>query len=236
MKRYLIRAGLGLVTLVALAYAAERFSDANRVQLFGDILAEVDTSEPVIALTFDDGPTDAATPEVLALLAEHGIKATFFVNGNMVERHPDAMRAIIDAGHEVGNHAWHHRRMMFVTPATVRRELGTTDQILRDLGYDGPLHFRPPYGRKLVSLPWVLSQQERLTVMWSVHSETFQPDQPASDIATKILDRTGPGDILLLHLMSRSNANSRAALPTVIEGLKDRGYTFLTVSELLEYR
>ena len=52
----------------------------------------------------------------------------------MVERHPDAMRAIIDAGHEVGNHAWHHRRMMFVTPATVRRELGTTDQILRDLG------------------------------------------------------------------------------------------------------
>ncbi len=236
MKRISIRLGLTLLILVALAWGVERFSDANRYQLFGKIIAKVHTEDKVIALTFDDGPTDEATPEVLKILADRGVIATFFVNGIAVERHPDAMRAIIAAGHEVGNHTWSHRRMMLVSPSAVRKELEPTDAILRDVGYEGPLHFRPPYGRKLFSLPLHLAREDRLTVMWSVAAETFQPDQTAEDIARRVLAQAGPGDIVMLHLMFRGNANSRAALPVIIDDLSARGYRFVTVSDLLSYR
>ena len=235
MNHILTRLSIAAVVLISLAYAAERYSDSNTQQLFGELINRVETDEKVIALTFDDGPSDAGATEVLKILQDRNVTATFFVNGNMVERFPDAMRKIIAAGHEVGNHTWTHRRMMFVPPNVVRQEIDQTDAILRDIGYDRLMHFRPPFGRKLVTLPRMLAQDDRLTVMWSVAAETFQPDQTAEDIATKMLEQTGPGDILLLHVMFKSNANSRAALPIIIDTLKDQGYRFVTVSDLLDY-
>lgn len=235
MKRLLTRLAVAALALIGLAYATERYSDSNTHQLFGKIINRVETDEKVVALTFDDGPSDTGAAEVLKILSDRNVTATFFVNGKMVERFPEAMRAIIAAGHEVGNHTWTHRHMMFVPPEVVRQEIEQTDAILRDNGYDRPLHFRPPFGRKLVTLPRFLARQDRLTVMWSVAAETFQPDQTAEEIASAMLQQTGPGDILLLHVMFRSNANSRAALPVIIDTLKDQGFRFLTVSELLKH-
>ena len=236
MRHVVKPAAIALILLAALSYGAERLSDMDRFQLFGDLVADVKTDDKVIALTFDDGPTDAYTPLVLQTLADRGIKATFFVTGHEAEKHPDAMRAIIDADHEVGNHSWSHRRMVAITPATARDEINKTDKILRDLGYDAPLHFRPPYGRKLISLPWVLHQQGRLTVMWSVNAETFEPGQTAQEIADLTLAQTGPGDIILLHPMYRSRDAARQALPMIVDTLLDRGYQFVTVSDLLTRR
>ena len=233
-----VAAGAGLL---ALLFGAWTYSSARTHQLFGELVHRVETPEKVVALTFDDGPTDRHTGEVLRLLEARDVRGTFFLVGEAVQRHPEAARRIVAAGHEVGNHSQTHQRMVFASPTFVAREVEATDAALRELGYDGPLHFRPPYGKKLVTLPWHLARTGRTTITWDVEPESFIPrDAPAEAPLTVAIDQEGgrvrPGSIVLLHVMFDARESTRQALPGIIEGLRDLGYRFVTVSELLALR
>lgn len=233
--RRLRLAGIAAVVLVAAAATGFwQLSKSRTFQLFGTIVPRVETTEKVVALTFDDGPTAQYTDAVLAQLVERGVTATFFLTGRETEENPDKARAIAAAGHELGNHSFSHSNMALMGGAAVRDEIERTDRALRAAGQDGPIHFRPPYGKKFFALPRYLEATGRTTVTWDIEPETF--DDVAADpkkIADHVLERARPGSIVLLHVMYGSRETSRQALPLIIDGLRGRGFSFVTVSELM---
>lgn len=174
---------------------------------------------------------------MLAILAAHKVRATFFLVGRDVDRHPDAVRRIIAAGHQVANHSYTHRRMVLHTRGFIKREIESTDAALRRAGWQGEIAFRPPYGRKLVVLPWYLKRHHRPTIMWNVDAaeEARDPSRPDL-VALQILKDVRPGAIILMHPMGALRAGSRKAIAPVIEGLTARGYRFVTIAELLRLR
>ncbi|MBB5917251.1 peptidoglycan/xylan/chitin deacetylase (PgdA/CDA1 family) [Nocardia transvalensis] len=116
-----------------------------------------------------------------------------------------------------------------MTP-TVRDEVERTDAEIRATGYRGPITFRPPYGKKLFALPKYLSDHDRTTVMWDVEPDS-SGDADTERIVRDTLDAVRPGSIVLLHAMHRPA--SRAAIPGIANGLRERGYRFVTVSRLI---
>jgi len=233
MRRYSLIA-LPLAFLLAIAAGLWQLSRNPEFQLFGTLITRVETSAPVIALTFDDGPTPAYTDAVLETLSAFDVRATFYVTGRETDAHMPQARAIVAAGHALGNHSYTHRRLVLVSPATVRDELSRTDAAIRAAGYTGRIDFRPPYGKRLLVLPWVLHQQNRTTVTWDIAPETGQY-QTAQEIAQYVLDAARPGSIVLMHLMYDDRETSRQALPLIITGLRERGFDFVTVPELTRH-
>ena len=224
-----------LCAAVAAGYGLLRLSKARTFQFFGDIVARVDTEQKAVALTFDDAPL-AADAEVLRLLAREGVRATFYCIGANIAKDPAAVAAIAAAGHELGNHTYSHRRMVFKTPGFVAREIERTDALIRASGYKGAITFRPPYGKKLLALPWYLSRHGVTSVTWDLEPDTYFPGD-AARIEEYVLNGAAPGSIILLHpLCGEACAADRAALPGIIKGLKARGYAFVTVSQLLALR
>ncbi len=218
----------------AAAFAAWRVADSRTFQLFGEIVPRVNTSRKLLALTFDDGPTPGGTAAVLKVLREKNVRATFFVTGRELEEHPEAGREIVAAGHELGNHSYSHARMVFVTPSFVRREVERTDELIRAAGYAGEIHFRPPYGKKLLALPLYLSGHGRKTVTWDVAPDSEAGAAQDSESLTRYArERARPGSIILLHVMYPARAESLKAVAGIVESLERDGYRFVTVSELL---
>jgi peptidoglycan-N-acetylglucosamine deacetylase len=223
-----------LVILFAAAVGVWNLSRSRDFQLFGKIVARVETSEKVVAITFDDGPTPEYTSGVLAVLREKGVKATFFLMGSDVEKNMAEARAIVADGHELGNHTFMHDDMTLASEEKAKSEVERTDAAIRAAGYTGPILFRPPFGKKLIGLPLYLSKHDRTTITWDVEPESFEEvAASAGNITAHVLERTRPGSIIILHVMYKARETSRAALPGIIDGLKERGYGFVTVSELL---
>lgn len=225
---------LVLAALAAVLIGVHFFSKSRTTQLFGGIIARVETERPVVALTFDDGPSVRFTPDVLTILRERGVKATFFLTGKETEENLPQARMIVSEGHQLGNHSYTHSNMMFMGPARIREEIERTDAAIRAAGYEGEIMFRPPYGKKLLTLPWYLSRHDRKTIMWDVEPESF-PDvaEDASALASHVIEQTRNGSIIIMHVMYRSREVSRQALPLIIDGLRQRGFEFVTVAQLL---
>ncbi|MEO3892535.1 polysaccharide deacetylase family protein [Nonomuraea sp. B5E05] len=225
-----------LVPLLAIflllgAVGLYQLMNARTFQLAGELTDRVTTDEKVVALTFDDGP-DEHTHEIIDVLAEQRVRATFFVVGTHVEARPQDARALVAAGHQLANHTYSHRRMVFVSPSTVASEIERTDAAIRLAGQRGEILFRPPTGKKLLVLPLYLADNRRRTVMWDV-----EPDSGKSPTAPEIVaaarEQTRPGSIILLHPWYGSGQNTREAIKDLIAGLREQGYRFVTVSELL---
>jgi chitin deacetylase len=225
---------LGLVVVLAAAYGAPRLSNLRSYQLFGHLVDRVDTTARVVALTFDDGPTPQGTDRILSTLRREGVRATFFFTGAELAAHPHLASRFVLEGHELGNHSFSHRRMVLKSPSFIRAELERTDALIRRAGYAGPIHFRPPYGKKLIGLPWYLSRSQRTTIMWDVDPDSSADVARSADrIVTHVLDNVRPGSIVLLHVMYPSREASLRSVEGVIRGLREQGYRFVTVSELL---
>lgn len=233
-KPTIITAG-GLVVVLAAAVTLWNVSSARTFQFFGDLVDRVETTEKVVALTFDDGPDPAGTQQVLGLLDAEQVPATFFLMGRDLAKHPELGRKIADAKHEIGNHTYHHQRMVGVLPSTVAREVEDTDAQIRRTGYSGDIHFRPPNGKKLFALPHYLKQHNRTTVMWDVEPDS-EGTPTTQQIVEETLRDTKTGSIILLHPMYAGRDQTRQALKPIITGLKERGYRFVTVSALLAGR
>ncbi|MEO3868462.1 polysaccharide deacetylase family protein [Nonomuraea sp. B12E4] len=220
-----------LVVLLLGAMGLYQLMNARTFQLAGELTDRVATNEKVVALTFDDGP-DEHTPEIIDILAEHRVRATFFVIGSHVEARPQDAQALVAAGHQLANHTYTHRRMVFVSPATVASEVERTDAAIRMAGQRGEILFRPPTGKKLLVLPLYLADTHRHTVMWDVEPDSGNIPT-ASEIVSAVREEARPGSIILLHPWYASGRNTREAIEALITGLRDQGYRFVTVSELL---
>ncbi len=231
MRRWAAGIGLVLAVTMVLAVGGYFLMNSRSFQLAGRLVDRTDMSDKVVALTLDDGPT-ALAPDVLRILADADVAATFYLNGRDLAARPDLGRAIAAAGHEIGNHTYSHRRMVFVTPRTVAAEVERTDQEIRRTGYRGPITFRPPYGKKLWTLPKYLSEHGRTTVTWDVEPDSAR-DANADQIVAETVDAVRPGSIILLHVMHEGRAASRAAIPRIVDELRADGYRFITVSDLI---
>ncbi|WP_040863656.1 polysaccharide deacetylase family protein [Nocardia niigatensis] len=230
-RRLLIGGALTLVVLALISVGLYTLMNSRTFQVAGRIVPRVDTTDKIVALTLDDGPSER-TPDILKTLAEVGIPATFYLIGSELAAHPDLGRAIAAAGNEIGNHTYNHQRMVFVTPGFVRDEVERTDAEIAKTGYRGPITFRPPNGKKLFALPWYLSRHDRTTVTWDVEPDSGK--SPNTDqIVAETLSKVHPGSIILLHTMYATGAPSLAAIPRIARALQDQGYTFVTVSQLL---
>jgi len=226
---------VGIVLLLVLG--GWKLSNARTFQLFGDLVHRVDTSEKIVALTFDDGPTPAFTLEVLKVLKEKGVPATFYLNGKDVAVSGASVRAIYADGHEIGNHSFNHKRLVFMSNEDIRSEVELSEQAIRAAGYTGPLTFRPPHGKKLFYLPYYLDSRDITTVMWDVEPEkSDEIGRDAARMTRFVGQQVRPGSIVLMHVMYQARGPSRAALPGVIDELRKQGYRFVTVSELLRRR
>ena len=192
-------AGVAALAAGGLIYA----SIAPTSQIFGStLIAGNDPSE--IALTFDDGPNDAATPHLLDVLARHNVRATFFMMGSYARQRPELVRAVAAAGHLIGNHTMTHPNLLLTSAGRVRLELAECSAILEDLIGEGVEYFRSPFGaRRPVVLR--IARELRLTpVMWNVTGFDWDPKGTEAiwkNLTAGILKNRarGNGSNLLLH-------------------------------------
>ena len=220
---------------VLLALASVRALARSRTfQLFGTLVAETSPRDSIVALTIDDGPVDPVVDSLIDVLRAHGAHATFFVTGGELAASRGAGAKLVAAGHELGNHTYTHRRMVLVSPGTIRYEVERTDSLVRAAGQRGPIWFRPPFAYKLVGLPRYLASTGRTNVMWSIEPDSYRDVAATSrGIVRHVLDRIRPGSIILLHPWYPSRRTSRDAIGPLVDSLHARGYRVETVGTLL---
>ena len=183
---------------------------------------------PIIALTFDDGPNTVITPQVLDLLEEHGIVATFFlIAQNITPESAEVVRRAVSMGCDIENHSVTHGFMDKMTAEEIRGEVqACTDRIVEITGR-APKFFRPPF----IAVNRTLYDSVDLTFICGVGCEDWVPDVSAEERARRVLANAADGQIVLLHDM-QWNMNTVEALKTIIPELKKRGYEFATVSRI----
>jgi peptidoglycan/xylan/chitin deacetylase (PgdA/CDA1 family) len=230
MLKWLVRGGVAIACLTSLAWGGLRLSTSRTYQMAGDLLNRVETSDSVVALTFDDGPTAIHTDSVLAVLAAYGVPATFFMVGQQMERNPEVVARVRAAGHELANHTYTHRRMVLKMPGTFRWEVERTDSLIRATGQQGEIMVRPPYGRRLLGLPLYLARDDRPVVLWNLEPDTYHSQ--ADGVVDYVLERVRPGSIIQLHVEIPGRRQNRAALPRILSEVQARGYRFVTLAEL----
>lgn len=185
-----------------------------------------------MALTFDDGSDAGNTQAILNILKDAGIKSTFFLTGKSAESHPDSARLIIQNGHEIGNHSYSHPQMTQLNiPAMIIELQKCESSISRAIGRYPIKLFRPPYGNyNSTVLTAVGSAGYPWTLMWTI--DTLDWNGTSTDrIVQKVLDNARPGAIVLMHV--GSGTNTAQALPVMIKELKNRGFSFIKLSEML---
>ncbi len=227
--------GLGLGGLAAAGLAAHGTWHRNS-WIFGRTITRLPGADPVVCITFDDGPNPDATRAILDVLAREQVSATFFVLGRHAERWPDLVRRAADDGHQLGNHGYWHRKLHRRGPGYVRDDLTRgTEAIVEASGGVRPRHFRAPHGFRS---PWVTPIARSLgqrTVGWSLG--VWDSTRPgAGEIARRAVDGMRRGSILLLHDgdgydASGDRMQTAEALPLIIHGLRARGFRFTTLPD-----
>ena len=184
--------------------------------------------EPVIALTFDDGPGDSTAAIELAL-ARVDATATFFVVGSVAKEEPDLLAALVTAGHSVGGHSWSHRRIDDASDAELAEEALRTSMLIEDATRSPAPLFRPPY-RKVDAPRWdsVVAPLGLVTVTWSVDPRDWALTDPVA-IATAVIDHLHPGAIVLLHDGGGDRSATLEAVPLIVHGARLAGYRLVTL-------
>ena len=214
-----------LLTLCALSALG------GTVPVRAEPLRRVNTEEKRIAITFDDGPSDEKTREILEILAENGAKATFFVIGENAEAHPDRIREIHEAGHEIGNHTWSHRYLTRMSEKEIREEVGKTEKLLTEICGERPVVFRPPGGYWSEKTVSTVEKMGYRCVLWSVDTRDWSIPGAAT-VVRRVENGAGNGDVILFHDLADKRLPTPDALRVLLPRLKEAGFEFVTVSEL----
>lgn len=188
----------------------------------------VDPSKPMVALTFDDGPSQY-TDGILDVLEKFNSRATFFELGKRVNWYPDTVQRIDSIGCEIGNHSYDHPIMGNAATSKIRSEIDTTDKKIKAVTGKKPMLFRPPYGAIGTSLK---KNASKPMVLWSIDTLDWQ-SKNADKVYQSVISKVKDGDIILMHDVFRS---TRSAVERIVPELKRRGYQMVTVSELAQYR
>lgn len=198
------------------------------------------TGEPVVSVTFDDGPDPHVTPRVLDALERHGVGATFFVLSDAVRRHPDLVRAVVDAGHEVALHGDDHTRLTTLPLPEVRRRLTDSADVVQQASGVPLRWFRPPFGAQDRAIHGVVHDLGLETVVWGPTAYDWEPGT-AEEVAERGLAELEPGAVLLLHdgLVTPDGHEPPPGLDRgeahaiLLERLRARGYDGASVTDLL---
>jgi len=197
------------------------------------IIRKFKTEKKEIALTFDDGPDERNTPEIIRILAKYKVNTTFFVCGKNVEKFPDLTIKIQKNGHELGNHTFSHSSLRFRTVSFIREEIRKNDDLLLSLGIGKTKIFRPPYGRFFPFVPFVLRRMNKEIILWNVGAKDYKAEKP-EQIVEYILQRTTPGSIIVLHDGGGNRKITIQALERFIPKLLKNGFVFKKISEMMK--
>ncbi len=189
-----------------------------------------DGNTPEIALTIDDGPSPY-TSQMLSVLRQYGIHATFFVVGQNVQNYPDLVQQELADGHLIGNHTWDHADLTKLSANAVRKEISDTSAILQQTAGFQPTFFRPPYGAITNSIQAQAYSLGLTSTLWSVDPQDWTT--PGTQvIINRVLSEVQNGAVILMHDGGGNRSQSIAALKTIIPTLQQRGYHFVTVQQL----
>ncbi len=206
-----------------------------RLSFFLPIISKGKMGAKGVALTFDDGPDPEVTPQLLELLARHGVTATFFVTGARAELYPDIVKAILAGGHAIGNHSYSHSPfLMLKRRTTLQREIVSAQLVFQQFGIV-PLVFRPPVGITNSRLWRVLLENGMFCVNFSCRAADFG-NRRVTKLAGRLLAKVVPGDIILLHDVAPVQCNVTHLLhefSTLIEGLKEKELEILPLGRLI---
>jgi len=229
----------GVLTLAAAVLVAFAFYPTS--QFYGKVYcAGLDHRAKQIALTFDDGPDEPYTSEVLKILDDYHIKATFFVIGQNAEYYPTSVKEIVSHGHIIANHSYSHSyRLPFEGRTAIQNDLGKTEDVIFALTGLRTRLFRPPHGLRT---PWFLkniSKMQYSVVTWTDMTNDYDLDQSPEKISDAVIKGARPGGIIDLHDGKDLNhginrSNTILALPIIIDELRREGYTFVTLPDLLQ--
>lgn len=194
---------------------------------------EPSNKEKVIALTIDDGPWPKTTAEMLDILKRNNVKATFFWVGSALQENPEIAKRVVAEGHAIGNHTWHHwyRKM---DEATAKSEIEKTNDLIYKTTGVKTSFFRPPGGYLNNGLAAYAKSQKNSVVMWSVTSADTDPRAKYQVFVKNVIRDAKPGAIVLMHDGGGNRERTVKALPAIVSGLKQQGYRFVTVPELLK--
>ncbi len=227
-------AGAGAAALVFAGY----HTMSPQSQLYGRTFVGETPPSRRLALTFDDGPSDPSTLRLLEVLERHQVRASFFMIGRHVARLPAVARAVAHAGHEIANHTYTHPLLSLRTRASVRGELERCREVLGEtVGVHCNL-FRPPYGARRPGVLREIRARGLNPVMWRVAGKDWQTQSPAT-IEETVCQGIRGGDVILLHDGSPDGGSDRLgtveAANRMIPRLKDQGYAFVAVGDMLQH-
>jgi len=257
--------GLAFVAIAILAAAAVALGvflwyacSVPSSQVFGPALVRGATDRPRVTLTFDDGPASPFTEQILDILRDRRVPATFFVCGQNVERHPEVVRRIAAEGHTLGNHTYSHPFPYFLPRRRLAEEIDRTQQAIERVTGKRPAVFRPPYGARWIGLYPVVRERGLKVVQWSDTGYDWKSDARATVRAA--LEHLGPGSVILLHdgqegtqgflkwawrevlhLGDRAASDSLRpdrshvveALPRIIDQARGAGFEFVSLQEFI---
>ncbi|MEU9048596.1 MULTISPECIES: polysaccharide deacetylase family protein [unclassified Kitasatospora] len=213
---------------VALAAGAAATLPAAPAEAAGGTGVTAGTGGKVVYLTFDDGPSPAYTPKVLATLARYGVRATFFEIGQNVSAHPSLTAQVARQGHSVQNHSWSHPDLRRLSGSALNSQVSSTDRAIRAQTGRTPTCLRPPYGAVNAAVRSRAAALGKQVVLWSVDPTDWS--RPGTEaIRSRVLNNVRPGSVILLHDGGGDRSQTVAALPAIISTLKARGYGFATL-------
>lgn len=237
MKKQALALLTGVTVLAASlsgSVQARQQKDREYYETRGDIVWEVPTDSKVIALTFDDGPDPAYTSQIAALLKEYNAKATFFMVGSRVKQFPELARQLARENHELANHTYSHPDVRRISEERLQAEMEKTQETIYESTGIRPHLFRPPGGYYSDAVVNVAKRGGFLVVMWSWHQDTRDWSDPGvQKIVHKVLTNARNGDIVLFHDYGGNRKQTVEALREILPKLRERGYHFVTVSDLM---
>jgi len=241
------RLGAALVLALALAGLLVELGDSDAAPPFqaGNVVLQrvgrtshgaitrINTGRRVVALSIDDGPDPRFTPIELATLKSHGAHGTFFVVGTAATRHPELIAAELAGGHELANHTLDHPHLSQLGAAATRREIDRGRQAMMAAGAPEPRLFRAPFGEFTDNVLGPAARRGELLVGWSLTVERALDGRSVTHAVTWLMHRVKPGTIILAHDGLLDRTRTTLALPLLLDQLHRRGYSVITVSDLL---
>ena len=187
--------------------------------LFPGVTWRMPAEPKCVYLTFDDGPIPEVTPWVLDVLDRYGVKATFFMVGDNVRKHPEVFRMVVERGHRIGNHTFNHiQGLRYLTKNYLANVEKAAHYIPSDL-------FRPPHGHMRIPQTLCLTRKYRV-VMWDVVTRDYSPHMTPQGVLNVVKRYTRNGSVIVFHDSLKAERNMREAMPKAIEWLLAQGYTF----------
>lgn len=224
-----IAVGLALVLVVAFVVRPLALEVSARLSPRKVPIYKVARADKKMSISLDATWGVDQTDEILDILDRHGVKTTFFLAGYWVRQYPEYVKKIVARGHEVGNHSFEHPHMNALTREQIRRDLERNHELLKELTGQDAFLFRPPFGEYSDKVIEVAEELGYYTIQWSIDSLDWK-DVSADFMVKRVIDRAGPGEIVLFH---NAGKHTPQALDILLPRLKAAGYEIVPISELI---